>query len=141
MDNQDIRWIQRFDNFQRSMKQLDNAMALLEERDLSELEVQGTIQAFEYNYELAWNVIKDFYQYQDGSIDIQGSRDAFRTAFKRGLVCEGQVWMDMIKSRALTVHTYDEHVAEKILEDIIHRYYPTMRNLKETLLGKLISDD
>jgi len=43
----DIRWRQRFDNFQRSMKQLDNAMALMEERELSELEQQGGIQAFE----------------------------------------------------------------------------------------------
>lgn len=70
----DIRWIQRFDNFQRSMKQLDNAMALLEERDLSELEMQGMIQAFEYNYELAWNVIKDFYLYQDGDTVVREIR-------------------------------------------------------------------
>ncbi len=137
----DIRWVQRFDNFQRSMKQLDSAMALLQERDLSELEIQGVIQAFEYNYELAWNVIKDFYHYQGDTIDIQGSRDAFRTAFNRGLVAEGQVWMDMIKSRALTVHTYDDEVAEKILEDIIHLYYPALNALKETLLEKLKNNE
>ena len=82
----DIRWTQRLDNFQHAMRQLDQAMALLQTRDLSELEIQGLIQTFKYNYELAWNVIKYFYTFQGNSIDIQGSRDAFRTAFSRGLI-------------------------------------------------------
>ena len=87
---QDIRWIQRFDNFQRALKQLEMAFAIMEARELNELEQQGVIQAFEYNYELAWNVIKDFYQYQ-GVTDIQGSRDAFRLAFERGLINDGEI--------------------------------------------------
>jgi len=136
----DIRWIQRFDNFQNSIKQLDRAVALMAERDLSELECQGVIQAFEYNYELAWNVIKDFYQHQGGEVNIQGSRDAFRTAFKRGLIDDGQVWMAMIKSRTLTVHTYNEELMQRILGDIIQLYYPAMTALKETLLKKLNTD-
>ncbi|AMV73632.1 nucleotidyltransferase substrate binding protein [Desulfuromonas carbonis] len=129
---EDIRWMQRFDNFQRSMKQLDKAMALMAERDLSELERQGVIQAFEYNYELAWNVLKDFYEYQ-GELGIHGSRDAIRVAFNRGLIADGKVWMDMIKSRALTVHTYNEDVTEAILEDIVNRYYPAFVALRESL--------
>nr|VFJ96444.1 MAG: nucleotidyltransferase substrate binding protein, HI0074 family [Candidatus Kentron sp. H]VFJ97503.1 MAG: nucleotidyltransferase substrate binding protein, HI0074 family [Candidatus Kentron sp. H]VFK02819.1 MAG: nucleotidyltransferase substrate binding protein, HI0074 family [Candidatus Kentron sp. H] len=136
---QDIRWIQRFDNFQRSMVQLDKAMALMKERDLSELEAQGVIQAFEYNYELAWNVIKDFYTYQ-GIVDIQGSRDAFRTAFNRGLIEEGEAWMAMIKGRQLSVRTYDEEVMKGLLEDIVHRYYPQFVALRTTLLERLETD-
>lgn len=132
----DIRWIQRFDNFQRSMKLLDNAMALMAERELSELEQQGVIQAFEYDFELAWNVLKDFYEYQ-GEQGIQGSRDAIRIAFKRGLVNAGEIWMDMIKSRALTVHTYNEDVTREILEDIVKRYYPEFVILRETLNQQL----
>lgn len=38
---EDIRWIQRFDNFQRSLRQLEMAFGLMEERELSELETQG----------------------------------------------------------------------------------------------------
>lgn len=133
---EDIRWTQRFDNFQRSLKQLDNAMALMKERDLSELEQQGVVQAFEYNYELAWNVLKDFYEYQ-GELNIQGSRDAIRVAFNRGLIANGKVWMDMIKSRALTVHTYNQEVTEKILEDVVHRYYPAFVALRQSLIAYL----
>lgn len=125
----DIRWIQRFSNFKRSLKQLDMAMEIIEERDLSELEQQGVIQAFEYNYEMAWNVLKDFYEFQ-GEQGIQGSRDAIRMAFKRGLVADDALWFDMIKSRALTLHTYNEEITLEILEDIVHRYYPAFCQLK-----------
>jgi len=104
---------------------------------LNELEKQGLIQAFEYTYELAWNTIKDYFEGQ-GETNINGSRDAFRLAFRRGLIQDGETWMDMIKSRALTTHTYNEKVAEEIAGDITTRYYPqfvalqtTMRKFKE----------
>ena len=135
----DVRWIQRFDNFKRSLKQLDDAVDIIAERELNELERQGVIQAFEYNYELAWNVIKDFYEYQggEGVLGIQGSRDAFRLAFKRGLIVQGEIWMDMIKSRQLTSHTYNEEISAKVFADIVNKYYPEFVTLKETLTRHL----
>lgn len=136
---QDIRWIQRFDNFQRALKQLEMAFAIMEARELNELEQQGVIQAFEYNYELAWNVIKDFYQYQ-GVTDIQGSRDAFRLAFERGLIKDGEIWMDMIKKRQLTTHTYNRETSEKILTAIVDDYYYQFERLVE-VLEKQKADD
>jgi len=129
---EDIRWIQRFDSFNRALKKLDNVMALIAERELSDLEQQGTIQAFEYTYELAWNVLKDFYEHQ-GEQGIQGSRDAIRTAFRRGLISDGETWMQMIKSRALSSHTYDEKVTSEIFGDVINRYYPQFIKLQQTL--------
>lgn len=132
----DIRWIQRFDNFQRSLKQLEMAFDLMEERELNELEKQGVIQAFEYNYELAWNVIKDFYEYQ-GVTGIQGSRDAFRLAFERGLIVDGHIWMDMVKKRQLTVHTYNKETSELILNAIIDDYYCQLSTLMKTLTDYL----
>ena len=133
---QDIRWVQRFDNFKRSLKQLEMAFELMDERELNELEQQGVIQAFEYNYELAWNVIKDFYQYQ-GVTDIQGSRDAFKLAFARGLISDGEVWLDMVKKRQLTVHTYNHATSEAILAAIIDDYYEQFQSLKTALTRQL----
>ena len=127
-----IRWIQRFDNYKKALLQLDKTMVLLSERPLSELEEQGVIHVFEYNYELAWNVLKDFYEYQ-GEQGIQGSRDAIRTAFRRGLIVDGDIWMKMIKSRSLTSHTYNEEVTKEILRDIIDNYYAQFVGLKKTL--------
>ena len=119
MTTQDIRWIQRLNHFSKALGQLRK---FIEKGALNELEQQGLIQAFEYTYELAWNTLKDYFEVQ-GETDIHGSRDAFRLAFKRGLIKDGETWMDMIKSRALTSHTYDEKVAEQIAAAIVSRYF------------------
>ena len=119
MSQADIRWIQRVNHFSKALTQLTK---FIEKGDLNELEQQGLIQAFEYTYELAWNAVKDYFEAQ-GETEIHGSRDAFRLAFRRGLIEDGQIWMDMIKSRTLTAHTYNQDVAEEIAEDITTRYY------------------
>lgn len=118
MANFDVRWIQRFSNFSKALSQLKK---FIEKGKLNELEKQGLIQAFEYTFELAWNTIKDYFEAQ-GETEIHGSRDAFKLAFNRGIIEKGDVWMDMIKSRSLTSHTYNEEVAEKIASDIEKSY-------------------
>jgi len=84
MDNNDIRWIQRFSNFKKALQKLQEAVEEYRNEGMNEIEKEGLIQRFEYTYELAWNTIKDFYEEQ-GEISIQGSKDAFRTAFSRVL--------------------------------------------------------
>lgn len=128
----DVRWHQRLSNFNLALNELSEAIALNDERPLSKLEEQGLIQAFEYNYELAWNVIKDFYEAQ-AEVGIQGSRDAIRMAFKRGLIENGSLWMEMIKSRVLTSHTYNRDTATKISAQIINEYYGAFVLLNKTL--------
>jgi hypothetical protein len=54
-----IRWLQRFEHFKKAYAQLQDALALMETRPLSNLEKQGAIQTFEFTYELAWNVLRD----------------------------------------------------------------------------------
>jgi len=134
VDDKDIRWHQRVSNFDRALKELADAVELSQLRALSKLEEQGLIQAFEYNYELAWNCLKDFYEYQ-GDEGIQGSRDAIRLAFKRGLIVDGDLWMAMVRSRALTSHTYNRETSVKVAADIINLYYPAF-----VLLNKQLND-
>ena len=130
MADKDIRWKQRLSNFSKALSQLKKFIDKGE--NLNELEEQGLIQAFEYNFELAWNVIKDYYEYQ-GVTDIQGSRDAFRLAFNRGLISDGEMWMNMIESRSKTSHTYNEETADEIASAVLNRYYPMFRKLHETM--------
>ena len=129
MENQEIRWIQRFNNFSKALKQLAK---FIEKGELNELEEQGLIQSFEYNYELSWNTIKDFYEYQ-AETDIQGSRDAIRMAFKRGLIEDGEIWMEMINSRNLTAYTYNEDTASEIVSNILEKYYQVFIKLQKKL--------
>ncbi len=121
MVEKDIRWIQRLANYESALSQLLSAVELAQTRPLTELEKQGLIQSFEFTHELAWNVMRDYFLYQ-GNTSITGSRDAIRESFSGGLVEDGEGWMEMIRSRNLSSHTYNQSVAEEITEKIVNRY-------------------
>ncbi len=70
--------------------------------------------------QLAWSVLKDYLESQ-GVQEVVGSKGATREAFKNGLLADGEVWMDMIKSRNQTSHTYNEKTANEITEAILTR--------------------
>jgi len=129
MTAQDVRWIQRLNNFSKALARMT---AFIEKDELNELEKQGLIQAFEYTYELAWNTLKDYFEAQ-GETGIHGSRDVFRLAFRRGLIENGEAWMDMIKSRMLTSYTYNEEIAEKIAQDVVGVYFREFTALRAKL--------
>ena len=131
---QDIRWIQRLSNYKKALKKLGEAVALDREKKLNELERQGIIQAFEYTHELAWKVMQDFFVYQ-GNSEIRGSRDATREAFKRELITDGDSWMEMIKKRNLTSHTYNEETAEEIYKSVVQVFYPLFVDLQNEMEG------
>lgn len=117
--NTDIRWKQRFSNYEKALEQLTK---FINKGELNELEEQGLIQAFEFTHELAWKVMKDFFEYQ-GNTSITGSRDATREAFQAGLLQDGDIWMEMIASRNMSSHTYNLETAKEIREKIFNYYY------------------
>jgi len=133
---EDIRWKQRFDHFKRALRQLTQAVELSQQRPLSNLEQQGLIQGFEFTHELAWNVLKDFLEYE-GMQGLIGSRSVSREAFKRGLIQDGQAWIDMIEGRNLSSHTYNEDTANQLAQAILHSYYPHFVMLQAEMQAKL----
>lgn len=132
----DIRWEQRFNSFINALNWLTEAVELKRQRSLSHIELQGFIKSFEFTHELAWNVIKDFAAYQ-GQEQIMGSRDATRYAFKLELINDGEAWMEMIISRNKAVHAYDEKMANKIVLDVVGRFYPLLVEFKGTMAKQL----
>ena len=130
--DEDIRWKQRFQNYKKAFATLKSAVELAEKRELSDLEKQGTIQGFVFTFELAWNVMKDYLEDQ-GITGIIGSKNAVRHAFNKGLIEDGQVWMDMINGRNLVSHSYDEETAEKLLKKIIENFYSHLAELVEKM--------
>jgi nucleotidyltransferase substrate binding protein (TIGR01987 family) len=129
MTKLDTRWIQRFNHFSKAFLQLKEAVDLVKQRPLTRLEEQGLIQSFEYTHELAWNTFKDFLESREVR-NLFGSKDTTREAFKTGLIENGEAWMDMIKSRNLTSHTYDEATASKIASAIINMYFGEFETLR-----------
>jgi nucleotidyltransferase substrate binding protein (TIGR01987 family) len=134
MSTTDIRWQQRLDNYGRALKQLQSAVDLAATRELSDLEQQGMIQAFEFTHELAWNVMKDYFFYQ-GASQITGSRDATRQAFAAGLVEDGNAWMEMIQSRNQSSHTYNKATALALVDRITQRYAALFQAFESRMEG------
>lgn len=132
MDDLDIRWRQRFSNYQKALAQLTEGVELYKHRPLSRIERQGLIKAFEFTHEMAWNTMRDYFAYQ-GNASLMGSRDATREAFNKGMVIDGQGWMDMIKRRNQSVHTYNEETADAIIQDIVQRFHGLFLQLAEKL--------
>jgi nucleotidyltransferase substrate binding protein (TIGR01987 family) len=134
MAEADLRWRQRFDNFQRALLVLARGVQLARSRDLSELEQQGLIQGFEFTHELAWNLLKDYLQHQ-GMANVVGSRDATRLAFQTGVISDGELWMDMIRARNQSSHTYNLEQASAIAQAVTSRYEPAFQALREHFCG------
>jgi nucleotidyltransferase substrate binding protein (TIGR01987 family) len=132
MENQDVCWKQRFEHFSNAFRQLKNVKQLSTERDFTELELQGVIQAFEVSQELSWKVMKDFLEDQ-GKTDLFGSKNAVKEAFNVGLIASGEVWFDMIKSRNLTSHIYDQFEILAILDTILNVYVTTFMDFENKM--------
>ena len=126
---QDVRWKQRFENYRKALGQLS---MFIEKPELNFLEQQGLIQAFEYTYELAWTVLRDFLKARGNTAPMYGSKDTFRAAIKEGLIAD-IVWMDMTDDRNKTVHTYHEETAQLIGDHTRNLYYPRFVSLAQTL--------
>lgn len=136
MADLDVRWKQRLQNYELALARLREAVDLSQQRPLTRLEQQGLIQAFEFTHELAWNVMKDYLAYQ-GTPDIGGSRDAARAAFAQGIVTDGEGWMEMIKSRNQTSHTYNQVIADEITHWIVSRYAPLFDAFALTMQSRM----
>jgi nucleotidyltransferase substrate binding protein (TIGR01987 family) len=136
----DVRWKQRFNNYMRAFQALTRGIELAKQRPLTELEEQGLIQGFEFTHELSWKCLKDYMEYQ-GAQTFVGSRDTTRRAFRTDLISDGEVWMDMIKARNLTSHTYEQEVARLVIHDIVQRFYPAFKALTATFTALCEQDD
>ena len=126
MENKDIRWQQRFFNFNKAFNQLER---FKEVESLNEMERQGLIKAFEYTFELSWKTLQDLLK-EKGYADIVGPRPVIEQSFQDGYISDGHGWMRMHKSRNLTSHTYDEQIAEEIIKNIREEYYYLLRDLR-----------
>jgi nucleotidyltransferase substrate binding protein (TIGR01987 family) len=131
----DIRWKQRFQNFDRAYRLLADALKNGPDA-LSLLEKEGVVQRFEFTFELAWKTLKDYME--EGGLDIAPitPRQVIKEAFAAKILVDGQVWIDMLDHRNLLTHVYDEAVFAKAVNAIAARYLPAMKALHQDLAQK-----
>jgi nucleotidyltransferase substrate binding protein (TIGR01987 family) len=125
---ENIRWLQRFENFEKAFRLLSDALTK-GVRELSDLEKEGVVQRFEYTFELAWKTLKDYLEYDGVIIDVSTPRSVIKKAFAAGIVKDGQAWIDMLESRNVMSHTYDEEVFEKSITEISENYFAVIKEL------------
>lgn len=139
MDDLDVRWKQRFQNYVAAVRRLNEAISLLNDKQIVSQErvlmSEGLIQRFEFTQELAWKVMKDYEEYQ-GYTDIAGSRDAIRIALEMGLVND-RAWMETIRDRNVSSHSYDEETAIALIDKIQLLYAKLFNDLKTALQARL----
>jgi nucleotidyltransferase substrate binding protein (TIGR01987 family) len=133
--NPDIRWKQRFQNYDRAFLLLREALERKPEA-LSMLEKEGVIQRFEYTFELAWKTLKDYLEESGLVIAPITPREVIKQAFAAKVITDGQVWINMLDNRNLLTHTYDFSVFEQAVQAIAAHYLPTMANLHQFFAQK-----
>lgn len=131
--NPDIRWKQRFANFNRAFlllrEAMDNDMSTL-----SQLEKEGIIQRFEYTFELAWKVLKDKMENDGIVLDQISPKAVVRQAYAAKYINAPETWLRMIGDRNLMSHTYDFVKFEAVIQTIAAEYLPMLEEWHLQLL-------
>jgi len=131
----EIRYIQRFENFEKSFLLLKDALDI---QLPSLVEKAGIIQFFETSFELSWKLMKDYLEYL--GYDVKSPRDSIKTAFHIELIKDGTQWLDALMDRNLTVHTYDETIANEVYDKIKNTYSKMLEKLYVTFKDEICLD-
>lgn len=131
MMNKDIRWKQRFQNFEKAFRLLEISKKIAHPSDT---ERAGLIQFFEMSFELAWKTLKDYLESQ--GFQVSSPRETIKQAFQMNLLQDGHAWMEVLEDRNLTPHTYDEAISLKVERLIKEKYFLLLKQLYETLKTK-----
>ena len=129
--NKNVRWRQRFMNFERSFQVLERTAAI---PDLSEAERGGLVQVFETTFERAWKTLKDYLESE--GFDVKTPRETIKQAFQVGLLADGGAWMRMLDDRNRMSHIYDEAHSRKVERAIREAYFPHLQSLYQVLKKK-----
>ena len=125
MDNKDIRWKQRFQNFEKAFFKLNEAIEL---KNPNELERNGLVQRFEFTLDLSWKVMKDYLQ-EKGFIFKPSPKDIFRYAQENNLIDYAQALIDGLDIRNELSHDYSGEKFEKSEGTLREAVFPALSKL------------
>jgi nucleotidyltransferase substrate binding protein (TIGR01987 family) len=124
----DIRWKQRFQNFENAFLFLKKATELGE---YDELQGAGLVQSFEFTFELSWKTLKDYLAQQ--GLEVPFPREVIKQAFSSGLIENGTLWIQMLDKRNELSHTYNQEQAKRAITKIRIEYFPLIEQVYNTL--------
>jgi nucleotidyltransferase substrate binding protein (TIGR01987 family) len=132
MENKDVRWKQRFQNFEKAFLFFKTTV---DKESYTPIEIGGLVQAFEFTFELGWKTIKDFL-YEQG-LNTSYPREVIKEAFQTKIIEDGHTWLLMLEKRNELSHTYNEEVAELAVKTIKNKYYQAIHQVYHFLKDKI----
>ncbi|MBF0412104.1 MAG: nucleotidyltransferase substrate binding protein [Desulfamplus sp.] len=126
--NNEIRWKQRFQNFEKAYNTFNRMIDRYEKEPQDEAIQMALVQSFEFTFELAWNTMKDYLE-NDGYNEVKNGKHAIRVAFQDELIDDAETWMVALLKRNLTSHTYNNHILLETVVFIHDDFFPIVRDL------------
>jgi nucleotidyltransferase substrate binding protein (TIGR01987 family) len=128
------------EKLKRKLEDAKKAIVTLEEilmEKYSKIVRDATIQRFEYTFEVAWKLLKEYLYHKEGIV-CNSPKSCFREAFSVGLLNEEEtvLFIQMTDDRNLTSHTYDEEIAENLYKKV-KNYYTLLKSLIERINNNL----
>jgi nucleotidyltransferase substrate binding protein (TIGR01987 family) len=127
--NPDVRWKQRFENYEKAFRLLREALGRVDH--LSDLEKEGTVQRFEFTVELAWKTLRDYLEHTGMVLDQNTPKNVIKQAFAAKIISDGQLWIDILDCRNRLSHTYDEAAFDQAVREIAKRFLSAFEELYE----------
>ncbi|MBE3568903.1 MAG: nucleotidyltransferase substrate binding protein [Bacillales bacterium] len=127
------RLYEKLNDYKRACTRLENAINIAIEDDIV---YDGTIQRFEFTFELSWKLMKAFLEYT-GISELKSPRATIKEAFSYGLIEDGEKWLEMMVDRNKTSHLYDEGEAKWIYEKIKNKYHYLLSQLAKKIETEL----
>lgn len=121
--------------FEQKREDFNNAVMRLKEaikEEPTEIVIDGVLHRFEFTFELSWKLLKSYLEFL-GVVEKTGSpRETIQNAFKHSVIEDGEEWIEMMLSRNMLSHLYDENESRKIYLNIKEKYIVLLEKLKET---------
>lgn len=114
-------------NFEKATRRFSEVL----QEPVSSIVMDATIQRFEFTYELLWKTLKIFLEDIHG-IRAGSPRLVFKEAYALSIIDQEDIFLEMIKSRNLLSHTYNEEQATDIYKKC-PSYLIVMKNVCEKL--------
>lgn len=133
-DNQDIRWKQRFQNYEKAFGRLVRAIEVVKATPDDDLLQSGLVQTYEYTFELAWKTLKDYLE-SEGFL-LRSPRETIRQGFQSGFIANAEDWLQALADRNLIDHIYDDEVMARVLKDIFERYFFILQEFNTSFKAK-----
>lgn len=116
-----------FDDLERSLDRLAEALGIAAEEPLA---IDGTIQRFEFTFELFWKSIRRLLARQ--GIEANSPKAVLQQAYRLGWLDDELKWLKVLEDRNLTSHTYREPLALEIYGRI-PAHHAAMREVVQKL--------